>query len=112
MIGCGDNEREERGKQYAAAPAKAEKIRTANGVCLSPDEFKGMKLFMLYCNKCHPGGEKGRGPRLNNKNLPDILIKMQVRWGGGKMPKFTKKQLPKPQLDRIVEFLKFMRKVS
>jgi hypothetical protein len=111
MVACGDNTVEEKDKQYAPGnPPK--RISVANGVCLSPDEFHGMKLFMRYCNKCHPGGEKGRGPKLNNKHLADILIKLQVRWGGGKMPKFTKEQLPKADLDRIVSFLKFMRKVS
>ncbi|HLP11871.1 MAG TPA: cytochrome c, partial [Flavobacteriales bacterium] len=102
MVGCGDNTREEKEKQYTEGEGP-KRISVANGVCLSPDEFHGMKLFMRYCNKCHPGGEEGKGPELNDKNLPDVIVRLQVRLGGGKMPKFKKDQLPRPELDRIVE---------
>jgi hypothetical protein len=110
-VSCGDNAKEEKEKQYHAR-TKPRDVSVAGGVCLSPDEFRGMKLFMRHCNKCHPGGEEGRGPKLNNKTLPPILIKMQVRMGGGKMPKFTKDQISKENLEKIVDFLMFMRKVS
>ena len=64
-------------------------------ILLTEGEFAGMKLFMRHCNRCHPGGEKGKGPALNDKKLPDFLIHFQVRQGMGDMPAFKKDQLSK-----------------
>jgi hypothetical protein len=75
------------------------------GIVLSRNEYQGMRLFMMNCNKCHPGGEKGFGPSLIDKNLPDFLIHFQVRNGLGDMPAFTKEQLPKEDVKKIVLFI-------
>src|SRR5689334_16743892 len=88
LTACGDNKLEE--KQKPKVQHSEETEPKANGpVTLSLDEFEGMKLFMRHCNKCHPGGEKGKGPSLNDKSLPNFLVHWQVRLGGGDMPKFT-----------------------
>ena len=78
-------------------------------VTLTLDEFEGMKLFMRHCNKCHPGGEKGKGPSLNDKALPKFLVHWQVRLGVGDMPKFTDEQIPREQVKQIAAFVKRMR---
>lgn len=75
------------------------------GKVFSRREYDGMRLFMLHCNKCHPGGEKGFGPSLVDKNLPDFLIHFQVRNGLGDMPAFTKEELPKDDVKKIVLFI-------
>lgn len=80
----------------------------SDGVMFSPAQFDGMRLFMKFCNKCHPGGEKGKGPSLNDKNLPNFLIHTQVRVGFGKMPDFDKDQISKDELDKIVAFVSMM----
>lgn len=107
-ISCGDNVREEKQKQSVYHTSETEP-KTKIPVTLTIDEFEGMKLFMRTCNKCHPGGEKGIGPSLNDKALPNFLIHWQVRLGGGDMPKFTDEQISKKQLEQITAFVRMMR---
>jgi len=71
---------------------------------------RGEQVFMAHCSKCHPGGESGLGPALNNKPLPGAMIKAQVRAGVGAMPRFSKDLLPDDQLDDLVVYLKTLRK--
>ncbi|WDT80226.1 MAG: cytochrome c [Candidatus Manganitrophus sp.] len=52
---------------------------------------RGETIFMHACNQCHPKGEAGLGPALNNKPLPAFMIRFQVRHGLGAMPAFSKK---------------------
>lgn len=73
------------------------------------EEERGEQVFMRYCHKCHPGGESGLGPALNNKPLPGPMIKLQVRAGMGAMPKFPEELLPSPQLDDLVDYIKRLR---
>jgi len=80
------------------------------GHIMTDNEFRGMRLFMLHCNKCHPGGEEGVGPALNDKPLPDFLIHFQIRQGMGDMPAFTKDELTKEEVQQIVRYVRFMRK--
>jgi mono/diheme cytochrome c family protein len=67
---------------------------------------EGQVAFMEKCNRCHPGGEAGLGPALNNKPFPDFLKRFQVRHGLGVMPHFEKDQLSDAQLDAIIDYLK------
>jgi mono/diheme cytochrome c family protein len=66
----------------------------------------GEAAFMEKCNRCHPGGEAGLGPALNDKPFPDFLKRFQVRHGLGAMPHFEKDQLSDAQLDAILDYLK------
>lgn len=91
-----------------ASPRRGEPV--AGRVQLKPAEARGEKIFMRYCHKCHPGGESGLGPALNNKPLPGPMIKLQVRAGLGAMPSFPENLLPSSQLDDLVEYLKRLRK--
>jgi mono/diheme cytochrome c family protein len=73
--------------------------------------LKGEESFNKYCHKCHPGGEAGLGPALNNKNLvPGFLIKFQVRNGFGKMPSFSKNVIPPDELDALVDYIKVLQR--
>jgi mono/diheme cytochrome c family protein len=81
-------------------------------VGFSREEFAGMKLFMHHCNKCHPGGEKGKGPSLIDKKLPDFLIHFQIRNGLGDMPAFKEKDLPKEDVKKIIRFVRWLRENS
>src|SRR2546423_15010109 len=60
-------------------------------VSSSPDVHRGQTVFQENCYKCHPGGEGGLGPSLNDKLLPPRLMELQVRWGLGAMPSFHKR---------------------
>jgi mono/diheme cytochrome c family protein len=66
----------------------------------------GQVAFMEKCNRCHPGGEAGLGPALNDKPFPDFLKRFQVRHGLGVMPHFGKDDLSDAQLDAILDYLK------
>ncbi|HWI55835.1 MAG TPA: cytochrome c [Bacillota bacterium] len=73
---------------------------------------RGNVVFMQHCNMCHPGGEGGFGPALNNKPAPGFLIKTQVRAGLGVMPAFPASTIPPDQLDDLIQYLLGLRKYS
>ena len=70
---------------------------------------RGQVAFMGKCDKCHPGGDAGLGPSLNNKALPGFLLEFQARNGLGAMPPFDHEELSEPDLDDIVLYLKALR---
>lgn len=80
-----------------------------NRIVMTHREYDGMQLFMTHCNKCHPGGNAGVGPSLNDKPLPDFLIHFQIRQGMGDMPAFKEEELSKEQVQKIVLFVRSMR---
>jgi mono/diheme cytochrome c family protein len=71
----------------------------------------GQQAFAANCNQCHPGGAGGTGPALNDKVIPGLLIRLQVRTGRGEMPAFDKNQVSDEQLDGIVDYLQALRKL-
>jgi len=71
---------------------------------------QGEVLFDRNCSKCHPGGEAGLGPAINNKPLPKFLIHTQIRVGMGTMPAFKKDELSEEQVDLILDYLEALRK--
>src|SRR4051794_30025447 len=76
----------------------------------SPEVQRGEIVFDRYCSQCHPGGEKGLAPAINNKPLPGFLIKFQVRHGIGAMPAFSEREIPRDELDALVKYLKALRR--
>ena len=72
----------------------------------------GQKIFMRECHQCHPGGEAGLGPAINNKPLPGFMIRLQVRNGIGAMPAFSRSDINSKEMDDLVEFLKALRRHS
>ncbi len=75
-----------------------------------PQAQRGQLVFMHTCQACHPGGERGLGPALNDKPLPGFLIRMQVRLGLGAMPSFSKDRISRDDLGAIVAYLKTLRR--
>lgn len=75
----------------------------------SESVLQGQTVFMEYCHQCHPGGEAGLGPALNNKPLPGWMIRFQVRRGLGAMPAFSEKEIGDRELDDLVAYLKALR---
>lgn len=73
----------------------------------------GQIVFMRHCNGCHPHGEAGVGPALNNKPLPGEAIKLQVRTGlvGGSMPPFPPEKISDDELSALVAYLGAIRKL-
>lgn len=74
-----------------------------------PDVARGQQLFMFNCNQCHPGGSAGLAPGLNDKPLPGVAIKTQIRSGVGAMPAFDERRLSDRDVDAIVTYLKSLR---
>lgn len=78
---------------------------------LGEDFAEGRRLFMQHCHACHPGGEAGLGPAINNKPLPAGLIEFQIRHGLGAMPAFDAERLDERELDAVAAYLVALRKV-
>ena len=72
----------------------------------------GRRVFMQHCHMCHPGGEGGLGPSINDKPLPAFAMKTQVRIGAGVMPSFDKHHIAAEDLDALTAYLKALRKQS
>jgi mono/diheme cytochrome c family protein len=76
----------------------------------TPAERRGERLFYRHCARCHPGGEAGLGPALNNKPLPELAIETQIRKGVGAMPAFSEHHLDDAQVEAIAEYVIALRK--
>lgn len=70
---------------------------------------RGEVAFMEHCHKCHPGGEAGLGPGLNDKPFPRFLKRLQIRQGLGAMPSFPEERLAASALDDVLEYLDALR---
>jgi mono/diheme cytochrome c family protein len=71
---------------------------------------RGRRAFELQCHACHPEGEGGLAPAINNHALPGVAIRAQVRLGAGAMPAFGHDELSADDLDDIVAYLTAMRR--
>ena len=86
--------------------------RRAGRAAGQPDtraEARGERLYQRYCYQCHPGGAAGLGPALNNKPLPAIAIRTQIRNGVGAMPAFDAALLSDQDVDAITEYVEDLR---
>ena len=70
----------------------------------------GRDKYMQYCQKCHPMGEAGLGPALNNNPAPGFIKRFQVRHGLGAMPAFKADVISRNDLNHIMRYLKSMKK--
>ena len=75
----------------------------------TPQLANGEMAFMAHCHQCHPKGEAGLGPAINNKPLPAFLIRLQVREGLGAMPAFSPQEVTPRDLDDMVAYLQLLR---
>jgi mono/diheme cytochrome c family protein len=76
---------------------------------MSNDALAGRQVFMANCHQCHPGGEAGLGPAINNKPLPKFLVQVQVRNGIGAMPAFSEQDITDDALDDLLIYLEGLR---
>jgi len=74
-----------------------------------PAVARGRIVYAHHCEACHPGGEAGLGPSLNDKPLPAFLMRFQVRHGLGVMPAFPHDAFGDRQLDDLMAFIKARR---
>ena len=95
LFGCGNARRSE---PLVGAPRLA-----------SAEEQHGQVLFYRFCHQCHPGGEAGLGPAINNKPMPLPLVRAQVRKGLGAMPAFSDRIIPERDLDALLAYFDRLR---
>jgi mono/diheme cytochrome c family protein len=76
----------------------------------SPAIERGRQVFMAHCHQCHPGGEAGLGPAINDKPLPGFMISLQVRRGLGAMPAFSPQELSPDELNALIAYLQALRR--
>jgi mono/diheme cytochrome c family protein len=79
---------------------------------LNSKQERGRVVFQQRCNQCHPNGEAGLGPALNNKPAPVFLMKTQVRLGLGAMPRFGEHTISKSELDDLMAYVIALRKAD
>lgn len=85
-------------------------VPVAGPMQIASEELElGQRVFMQNCNSCHPGGEAGLAPAINNKPLPGFLIAFQVRHGLSAMPGFNEDEISDQELDAVVAYLKYLR---
>jgi mono/diheme cytochrome c family protein len=93
----------------ACGPARRSEPLLGSTRLTEPAQERGRIVFMKFCQSCHPGGEAGLGPALNDKALPDFLKKFQVRNGLGSMPSFSDEEIPDDELDDLMAYLGALR---
>ncbi len=94
-VGCGKTQRGE---------PRAPEMRPS-----SVEVSRGERLFRKFCYQCHPNGAAGLGPALNDKPLPEIVIRTQVRNGVGAMPAFGADWLKDDEVAAIAEYVQALR---
>jgi mono/diheme cytochrome c family protein len=95
LLACGARQRgEPAGPPIAAATA---------------EEPHGRQLFQKLCYKCHPGGAAGLGPALNNKPLPEVAVRTQIRKGVGAMPSFGSDMVSDDDVAALARFVHALR---
>ena len=90
----------------ACASRKSEPVKQKQFVAASTEVAEGEKLYMLYCQKCHPAGEAGLGPAINSNPAPQFVKRFQVRHGLGVMPSFKKDLISVDELHDISSYLR------
>ncbi len=74
------------------------------------DLREGRNLFNSHCSSCHPAGKAGLAPGIIDKPLPEFLIRFQIRHGVGVMPAFDEEVLSDQEVEKIAEYLVYLRK--
>jgi mono/diheme cytochrome c family protein len=112
---------------HAAALAGAALACAALAACGSPrrgeplkgplltteaSQDRGRLVFMNNCYKCHPGGEAGLGPSLNDKLRPRGWTRYRIRHAFGAMPSFDEKRIDAKELDDLMSYLTALRRYS
>ena len=77
-----------------------------------PRVSHGREVWMMRCNRCHPGGEAGLGPATNDKPLPEFLITTQIRTGLGAMPAFTEAEMSDRDVADVIAYMKAIRRAD
>jgi mono/diheme cytochrome c family protein len=71
----------------------------------------GERVYMDYCNSCHPGGGRGAGPALIPllPGLSDDRIRDIVRHAKAPMPRYNENAIPEDQLTSLIVYMRAMK---
>lgn len=94
----------------ACGTAKRDEPEAGPFVPKNAAERNGQLVFDRECSKCHTGGEAALGPGINDKPLPEFLMRTQVRVGIGAMPGFTEQEISDKELDELMAYMLALRK--
>ncbi len=100
---------------FVSCSARRVKKDMSSAQAEDPKIMEGRLVFKNHCQKCHPNGEAGVGPPLNNINLPSFLVRAKVRsrafllWTG-RMPSFNKHEISSKEMKSLLVYLKDMKK--
>ena len=64
----------------------------------------GEEVYAEFCEGCHPGGEKGDGPKIAGKMESPAEVRWKVRTGGDDMPAFGPDKISKTQLEALLAY--------
>jgi mono/diheme cytochrome c family protein len=88
------------------AMRKSEPVKQKQFVPANNRIANGERVYMTYCQKCHPAGEAGLGPSINANPAPQFVKRFQMRHGLGVMPGFNKDEISRSDLHDISKYLK------
>lgn len=91
---------------YSCALRKSEPITQKEFVPENESIVNGERVYMIHCQKCHPGGEGGLGPAININPAPGFIKRFQMRHGLGVMPGFKQNEISKKDLHDISNYMK------
>lgn len=89
----------------SCASRRSEPVKQNEFVTLQQEVANGERVYMTFCQKCHPAGEAGLGPSINANPAPQFVKRFQVRHGLGVMPAFTREQISKSDLRDLSKYL-------
>jgi mono/diheme cytochrome c family protein len=77
---------------------------------LTAEQEAGRVAYLRFCHRCHPHGEAGLAPALNNKPIPGWLMRFQIRNGLGAMPAFPEDVISDEEVDQIIAYAVALRR--
>ncbi|MFO0697033.1 MAG: cytochrome c [Polyangiales bacterium] len=99
LAACGNAE------SPAGSGASGGEAASYAGPLTSSDVALGEVAYRTNCEDCHPGGGRGRGPRISDAALSPERMRRQIREGQGRMPAFTPQDLDATQLEALLAYL-------
>jgi len=70
----------------------------------STDVTTGEEVYAEFCEGCHPGGEKGDGPKIAGAMDSPAEVRWKVRSGGDDMPAFGPEKISKDKLEALLAY--------
>ena len=70
----------------------------------STDVAGGQEVYAEFCEGCHPGGQKGDGPKIADELESPAEVRFMVRNGGDDMPGFGPDKISDEKLEALLAY--------